>query len=411
VKSRAEALPAAVLLVALSAMAPLSVDMFLPSLPSIRDHFHASDATVQLSVTLFLVAFASSQLFYGPASDRYGRRPLMTIGLVVYAIGATLAAISNSVYVLLGGRVLQGMGGGAGPALAQAIVLDVYGRQRAGKVLAYMSVALPLAPTIAPMIGGVLHDTLGWRSVFVVLLTFGVVLLTGYRILIPETNRGGQAERGFTGLASNYRTLLSSRTYVAFVLAMALMFSGHLVFIASSSFVLQDELGLGSALYGLTFGFVALGLMLGAMLSSRLAGRLRPEHAVVLGASFSTVAALVMASLAWSGVAEVAAVLGPMFFVAVGLGITRPAALAGALVPFPQIAGLASAFLGFTQILIASGYNIVYGATAGVSMRALASGVLIAVSAALASVLILRPGTYDIEARPAPFEAVEGSPN
>ncbi|HEY7268588.1 MAG TPA: MFS transporter, partial [Dehalococcoidia bacterium] len=111
------------MLIALSAMAPLSVDMSLPSLPAISEHFHSSDATVQLAVTLFLVAFASSQLFYGPTSDRYGRRPLLSIGLVVFILGSLLAFSATSIYMLLGGRVLQGLGGGAGPALSQAIVL------------------------------------------------------------------------------------------------------------------------------------------------------------------------------------------------------------------------------------------------------------------------------------------------
>jgi DHA1 family bicyclomycin/chloramphenicol resistance-like MFS transporter len=398
---RAESAAAVAIIVALSAIAPLSTDMFLPSLPTLAERFRASDATVQLAITFFLVSFAASQLVYGPASDRYGRRPLLTAGLCLFVAGSILAVNATSIEMLLAGRVLQGLGGGAGPALSQAIVLDVYGRERAGRMLAYISIVLPLAPTLAPIVGGGLQEAFGWQSVFVLLAIIGVVLLTGYRAILPETNsRIGRSGRGFGGLAADYRHLLASPTYVAYVLAIGLMFSGYLAFISSSSFVLQDELGLGAATYGLSFGFVALGLMTGATISSRLAGRLRPEQVVLLGTATATAAAAIMAALAWSGVGEVAAVLVPMFGVAVGVGTTRPAALAGALVPFPQIAGLASALLGFTQILMASSFNIVFAAAAGVSQRALATAVLLAVTTALVSVLILRPGREPERARP-----------
>ncbi len=262
---RAESAAAVAIIVALSAIAPLSTDMFLPSLPTLADRFRASDATVQLAITFFLVSFAASQLVYGPASDRYGRRPLLTAGLSLFVAGSILAVNATSIEMLLAGRVLQGLGGGAGPALSQAIVLDVYGRERAGRMLAYISIVLPLAPTLAPIVGGGLQEAFGWQSVFVLLAIIGVVLLTGYRAILPETNsRIGRSGRGFGGLAADYRHLLASPTYVAYVLAIGLMFSGYLAFISSSSFVLQDELGLGAATYGLSFGFVALGLMDGS---------------------------------------------------------------------------------------------------------------------------------------------------
>jgi len=392
-RPRLDGLVAGGLLVALSAIAPLSVDMFLPSLPTIADELASADATVQLGVTLFLVAFAVSQLVYGPASDRFGRRPMLVAGLGLFVAGGALCLVADSVEVLLAGRVLQGLGGGAGPALAQAIVLDVYGRERAGRILAYMAIALPLAPTLAPIAGGILHDLVGWRSVFVTLTGLGVLLLAGYLAILPETNRRrGAGSGGLASLAADYRTILSSRTYVGYVLVIALMFSGQLVFISSSSFVLQDELGLAAGVYGFSFGFVAVGLMFGASISSRLAMSLPGQRIVLIGAVTSSASATMMAGLAWGGLASVPSVLLPMFFTAVGFGITRPAATAGALVPFPQIAGLASAMMGFTQLTTASTFNIAYGATAGVSSRALATGVFVTVVTALVAVGILRPG-------------------
>lgn len=392
-RRRAEALPAAALLVALSAIAPLTVDMFLPSLPAMADEFGASESTLQLAVTLFIISFAGSQLVYGPASDRIGRRPALLAGLALFVAGSLLALSAQSVEVLLAGRVVQGLGGGAGPAVAQAIVLDVYGRQRAARVLSYMAIALPLAPAIAPIFGGFLHDAFGWHSVFTTLAVIGVLLALAYGLGIPETRpKRAPGTNGLGGLMRDYRTIFSSRTYLAYAAVMGLMFGGQLVFISSSSFVLQEEFGLSAQWFGFSFGLVALGIMAGATLSSRLVVRLPSHRIVLLGTALAAAASALM--LAWVVAAEASgvwSVLVPMFVTAVGLGLTRPAAMAGALVPFPHIAGLASALLGFSQMLIASTYNIAYGALVPVGADALAAGVAVSVGAALLAVLVLRP--------------------
>ncbi|MSQ36112.1 MAG: Bcr/CflA family efflux MFS transporter [Dehalococcoidia bacterium] len=392
-RRRAEALPAAALLVALSAVAPLSVDMFLPSMPALRAEFGASEALLQLAVTLFIISFAASQLVYGPASDRLGRRPLLLVGMALFTAGGLLALFAQSAEMLLAGRVLQGLGGGAGPALAQAIVLDVYGRERAARVLSYMAIALPLAPAVAPIIGGGLHEAFGWHAVFATLTALGVLLAVLYRLMLPETNVGrGAGPRGIAGLAADYRTVLSNHTYVGYALVMGLMFAGQLVFISSSSFVLIDELGLNPQMYGLSFGFVALGLMAGATLSSRLTGRVSGGQLVLVGAATAAVSSLLMAAVMWAGGAHVLTLLAPMFVTALGLGLTRPSAMAGALVQFPHIAGLASSVLGFSTMLVATTYNIAYGALVAPSSTALATGVWLAVTAGLLAVLVLRPG-------------------
>lgn len=392
-RRRAEALPALVLLIALTAMAPLSVDMFLPSMPTMSEEFAAKESTLQLAVTLFIICFAGSQLFYGPFSDRYGRRPTLIVGLTIFVAGSLVALSAQSVGMLLAGRVLQGLGGGAGPAIGQAIVLDVYGRERAGRVIAYMAIALPLAPAIAPIIGGFLHDAWGWHSVFVTLSLLGVVLLVAYLVLLPETNRREKTPgRGVSGLVADYRALISNRTFSTYALIMGLMFGGQLVFISSSSFVLIDELGLGAKAYGLSFAFVAGGIMGGATLSARLVRRGWTHGAVLLGVSTAASAATVLALLAWFGVHHVAAVLLPMFVVALGLGMTRAPAMATALIPFTGMAGMASATLGFSQMLIASTYNIAYSALVEAGTTALATGVFLSIGASLVAVLLLRPG-------------------
>jgi DHA1 family bicyclomycin/chloramphenicol resistance-like MFS transporter len=391
-RRRAESVAGVALLIALTAVAPLAVDMFLPSMPTMADEFGVPSSTMQLAVTLFLLSFAASQLVYGPASDRWGRRPVLMAGLGLFVAGGVIALLAPSAEVLIAGRIVQGLGGGAGPAIGRAMVLDVFGRARAARVMAYMTIATPLAPAIAPIIGGVLHDVFDWRSVFVTLIAIGVLLLVGYRTLLPESNRRPDAGAlDARRMTSNYGTLFRSRPFVAYSLLMGLMFSAQLVFISGSSFVLIDELGLSARLFGLSFGFVAIGIMSGAWVSSRLVTRWIETRVVLLGAVTASGASLVMAALAWSGADSPWAVLLPMFATAGGLGISRPPAMAGALIPFPQMAGLASAVMGFTQMIFATIYNITYSSLVEVDQVALSSGVAFAATAALVAFLLIRP--------------------
>ena len=391
-RRRAESIPAAALLIALTAVAPLAIDMFLPSMPAMAEEFDIPSSTIQLAVSLFLLAFAASQLVYGPASDRFGRRPVLIAGLALFVAGGAIALVSPSAEVLIASRVVQGLGGGVGPAIARAIVLDVFGRDRAGRVLAYMTIATPLAPAIAPIIGGLLQEVFDWRAVFVTLVALGVFLIVAYRLLIPETNR--RPDRGATNvgqMSQNYGGLFRSRSFVAYSLVIGLMFSGQLVFISGSSFVFIDEHGLSAGFFGLGFGFVAVGIMSGAWLSSRLIGRWRDTNIVLLGAVVAAGASAVMAALAWAGAANPWAVLVPMFAAAGGFGIARPPAMAGALIPFPQMAGLASAVLGFAQMIFAATYNIAFSALVEVDQVAMTSGIAAAAVVALVAILALRP--------------------
>ena len=388
----------ATLLISFAAIAPLSIDMFLPSMPAMSAEFQASEATLTLGVTLFLVTFAGSQLFYGPASDRWGRRPVMFLGLGIFILGGIACFTADTTEQLIAGRILQGLGGGVGPSLANAMVLDIYGREGAARMIGYMSIAIPLAPAIAPIIGGFLQDAFGWQSVFIVLTSLGVTLAITYRFMLPET-RPALVE-GRPSLAANYRTLFASPTFVGFSLIMGLMFGGQLLFISTSSFVLINRLGLDPRVYGLSFGLVALGLMAGAALSSRLVQTMEPRAVVLRGIAVSVIATGSMAAISLGGVEHPFAVIVPMFGSAFGMGMSRPSAMAGALVPFPQFAGQASSMLGFSQMALASTYNITYTQFIAPGIIALAVGMFAATLAALLTVLILRPGASESAAEP-----------
>ena len=180
-----------VVLVGLTALAPLSIDMFLPSMPRMAEQFNTAPSQIQLAVTLFIIAMAISQLLFGPFSDRFGRRRTMLTGVAVYAIAGALCGFATTVALLLVGRVCQGFGGGSGPSVGRAVVRDVYGKEKTAEVLSTMMTVMALAPMLAPVLGGFLQVTFGWQSVFTVLGGMGVIFFLLFAFFSPSTNHMG----------------------------------------------------------------------------------------------------------------------------------------------------------------------------------------------------------------------------
>jgi DHA1 family bicyclomycin/chloramphenicol resistance-like MFS transporter len=361
-----------VLLTAIVGLGALSIDMSLPSLPAMMLAFDADAATAQLTVTLFLAALAASQLFWGPLSDRLGRRGVLLSGLGVYAAAGIVCGITPTMGALIVARVAQALGAGSGPVIARAIVRDLYDAPRAARVLAAMGTAQALTPILAPIIGGWVHVLGGWRAVFLVLAGFGLAFVLAAWRIVPETNvyagEHDAANRGVTALLEDPR-------YVAYVAAAALMFSGQFAFITGSSFALITILGLSPTAYGLCFGAVASGLMLGNFVSVRLGPRLGIDAMIRGGTVIGAVAGAVMAALAWAGAASVASIVVPMFGYAFGLGWVLPNAMAGAIAPFPRMAGLAAAGAGFVQLTGSALYAIAVSHTYDGTLRPMTTAV------------------------------------
>ena len=344
------------------AIGSLSIDMTLPSLPATAQALGAPAATVQLTVTLFLAAFALAQLLHGPLSDRLGRRRIVLGGLAVHVVGGLACWMAPTARLLVAARVLQAAGAGSGPVVGRAVIRDLYEPDQAARVLGYMGTAQALTPILAPIVGGVVHQTFGWRAVYLVLALCGATLLSFAALLVPETNRLRDPNALRPGhLATNAADLLGDRTFLGYVLVAALMFGGQFAFISGSSFVLIEVLEVAPDVYGLCFGLVAFGLMTGSFLTARLTPRLGIDRIIAAGSWLSAAAGGLMAVLALGGVWTVLAVIGPMYGFAVGVGIVLPAAVAGAIGPFPRTAGLASAVLGFIQLTSASAYGILVG--------------------------------------------------
>jgi len=346
------------LLTAIVGIGALSIDTFLPSLPAIARQFRTDDATAQLTVTLFVAAFAAAQLVLGPLSDRLGRRRVLLGGLALYVAGASVATVAPDPWVLVAARVVQGFGAGTGPVVGRAIVRDVYPREHGARVLALMATAQALTPILAPILGGWLHVAFGWRSVFALHAALGVVFLAGARELVAETAPRHDPAAPEAGLLAGARALLGDSTFTGYVAAVALVFGGQFAFISGSSFVLIGLLGVAPDRFGYCFGAVAFGLMTGSFLAARLTARLGVRRLVRGGSFLAAAGGVAIAVQPLAGRASVAGIVAPMLVYAVGAGVVMPSGMAGAIGPFPRRAGLASALLGFLQMAGSAAYAI-----------------------------------------------------
>lgn len=364
---RATGVPVTVLLIALVGLGPISTDLYLPSLPSMTRALGVPVGEVQLTLSVFLVGFAAAQLLYGPLSDRFGRRPILLIGLAIYVAASLACALATSIDVLIAARFVQALGGCAGPVLCRAVVRDVHGREGAARVMAYLSSAVALAPALGPIVGGFLEVWSGWRANLVALAVYGTAGLAAASLILPETNRAPDpsAVRPQRMLI-NYAGLLSRRVYLGYVLCCTFAYSAIFSFISGSSFVLVDRIGLRPDQYGFCFAAVAGGYMGGALTAGRLTRRLGIDRLIRLGSAVAACGGATLFAIGWSGVAPhgiagAVAIVAPMMLCIAGIGLVLPNAMAGAIGPFPQMAGAASALLGFTQMTIAAMVGIAIG--------------------------------------------------
>lgn len=380
------------LLTGLVAFGPVSTDLYLPSLPAMVRSFDTDVSTVQLTLSVFVFGFAISQLIYGPLSDRFGRRPVLLAGIATYFVASLLCLLATSIELLIAGRLLQALGACAGPVLARAAVRDVYPRDQAARVLSYMASAMALMPAVAPIFGGLMESTIGWRGNFALLALFGAVLLWGTWQLLEETNhhQDGHALQLWK-IFGNYRLLLRDRRFLGHTLTIGFAFAALFCFISGSSFVLIDVLQVDTRLFGFAFGCVVFGYVSGTFLSGRIGQRIGLPRMIRVGILLGIAAGAGLAVLAWAGVQTVAAVVLPTSLYFLSVGLVLPNTTAAAINPYPTMAGSASAMLGFIQMAV--------GAVAGWLVGVLHNGTTIpmasvlfamAVAAALAHAMVPR---------------------
>jgi MFS transporter, DHA1 family, multidrug resistance protein len=344
-----------ILLTGLVMIGQMSTSMYLPSLPSLADDLDVEPSGVKLTMTVFLAAFAVAQLFFGPLSDRYGRRPALFLGLALYVVGTAGCAIAPDLGSLIVGRFVQGFGACSGPAIARATVRDRYERAEAARVLAYIGMAMAVGPAVGPIIGGVLQVHFGWRTIFIALVAFGLVVwIAAARGLSESLAKPNLDALEPTRLARNYFTLLTHRVFVGNMLVTAFIFGGMFTYATAVPFVLIEQLDMSPDLFGMVFIFTVTGSVTGSTIASRTALSVRGDVMTAIGAMTSLTGGALMLCFILAGLVSPATVVGSMMIFMCGFGMAAPNALAGAMAPFPMMAGAASAMIGFAQMGLAA---------------------------------------------------------
>jgi DHA1 family bicyclomycin/chloramphenicol resistance-like MFS transporter len=375
-----------VLLGALIAVAPFAMDIYLASMPSMTRALGATAEEVQLTLSVYMYGWGIAQLFAGPLSDRFGRRPALLGGLAVFIAASVACALSRNVFVLIAARLVQAVSMASIAVVPRAVVRDLYSGDKAAHILSLMGVVLGVAPVVAPILGSHVHGLLGWQANFVLVALYGAILWFFVRTALPETLARREARATHPRvIAANFRRLLRSRTYTGCMLVAAFGFSGLFAFLAGSAFVFVTVLGESERGFGLLFGAVMLGNITGSAIGSRLVRKVGIERMVRAGTSLMLVAGVTLGALALAGPKHPAMIVVPMFLFMVAFMLTMPPATAAALTPFPDIAGSASSLLSFFQFVVASTAALLVGSMFDGTARPMAVTIAVASLGAFAS--------------------------
>jgi len=344
------AVPSIGILVAVSMLQPIGINMFVPSIPGMRVAFGTDATTIQLTISLYLVATAIAMLVLGPLSDRFGRRPVLLTGLFCFALGSAAAALAESMTVLLAARAVQAVGASAGLALARAIVRDVYDRERSASVIGYVTMGMSVAPMVAPVAGGVIDELFGWRASFWLMGLFGIAVLLAALPWLPETHATRGAAAGPRALIASFGQLLRTRAFWIYTGTVALASAVFYAFIGGATHVASAVLQLSPSVYGVYFILIAFGYLVGNYLSGRYAARLGLATMINLGNLVALVALAAGGALAALHVLHPLAFFGPLLFVTLGTGLTLPSGMAGGVSVRPDLSGAAAGLMGSTQV-------------------------------------------------------------
>ncbi len=350
------------LLALLTAIGPLSTDMYLPSLPAIGTALATDTRHVQLTLSVFIAGFAVGQIIYGPLSDRYGRKPVMLAAMTLFLAGSIMCTFAQSIDQLTAARFIQAIGGCGPVVLARAIVRDFFAGSSAARLLSFMGALMGLVPAIAPVLGSLLQVYFGWRANFAVMTIISVGLLINIIILLPESlHQKRQTNWSASSMLKDFAYLLQKRIFIRYLLAVCLGYAGLFAFISGSSFVLQSHYGLSELAFGFSFGLCVTGYITGTLIGARMTGRKGIDYCIWWGTV--VLAAASVALLVWTFLTpyNVWAVLVPILFYGIGIGLVLPQSTAGGLTPFPEMAGTASSLLGFCQMSSAALTGIALG--------------------------------------------------
>lgn len=384
---------------ALTALGPLSIDMYLPALPSLSADLRASESAVQATITGMLVGLSVGQLLIGPWSDAVGRRRPLIIGVATHVLSSVLCAFAPTVTFLTGARVLQGLAGAAVSVVSMAIVRDLFSGMAAAQLLSRLMLVVGIAPILAPSLGGFVLAATTWRGIFVVLAVAAFLLIwvavLGLRETLPvERRRPAQPAQ----VLRTYAALLRDREFMALVVIGGLVFATLFAYISGSSFVLQNVYGLSTGTFATVFGANAFGLVLATQANPWLVRRVGPRRVLQGAVVTAAVAALVMVAAAAADLGGLAMVVGPLWFIIAACGFSFPNTPALALSRHGEAAGTAAALLGSAQFVFGGITAPLVGAFGDGSALPMAAVMAVTMSvAATLSLTLVRDSTVPVE--------------
>ncbi len=338
------------LLVALGSFGSLTMSIYTPVMPSVGADLGAGSDSVKLTLTTYMLGFAVGQLFYGPLSDRYGRRPVLLVGVSFFIATTFACSLAPSIGSLIGLRVLQGLGAASGAVLSRALTRDAYSAHEMPVVMSWISLGMNISPSIGPTLGGFLGEWLSWRATFWFVGGFGLVLLLVSSLGLMETNRHRSAHVDLGSLLRGSGEMLSDRHFLGYVLTLGFAMAINFGMLAGAPFILQDRLGFSPQEFGLISLLSIGGFTAGTFTNNRLVGRVAPTAIMSVAGWFHVFALVVMGTLSLSGVVAWWAIIGPHMVLSFGSGMIMPNSNAGALGLFPRLAGTAASWVGLAQM-------------------------------------------------------------
>ncbi len=393
----ARAVPALAILVpilgALSAFAPMSIDMYLPSTDHLVEVFATSSDRVQWTLSSFILGYAIAHLFWGPVSDRFGRRPLLAIGIGLYSVASLGCLLAPTIEAMIVLRALQGLGAAAAPLLARAVIRDLFDRDRGARILSLMWMVMSAAPMLAPIIGGQLFKFFGWESVFWVLTLFGVICFALVILVLAESlpleRRTGHNP---IEMMVSYGELLVHRRFLGYSLCGSFLFAAMFVYISSTPFVFIGLYGVTEEHYGFLFAIHVAVMMAGAFINSRIVERFGIDRIIRVGVVWAAIMGLVVLFFAATGIGGVPSLLIPFAMMMLALPFVAANGVAGAMGDFPHVAGTAAALNGMLTFAFGAIGSAVVAAFYDDTALAMGAGISgFGLAAALGYFLVLRP--------------------
>jgi DHA1 family bicyclomycin/chloramphenicol resistance-like MFS transporter len=347
-------------LASLALLGPFAIHLFFPLIPVIKSEFALSNAQAQLTFTAGVLGMAFSTLAYGSLADRYGRRPVLLVGLILFLCGSIASSLANSFVLLLAGRVVQSLGAGCGITLARAIARDVYGPERLVKSIAYLTMCFALGGLIAPGAGGFLVDQLGWRAVFGLASIAGLAMLIAAHFVVQDTG-ATIAQKSGQSIATGFVQLLAQPRFCALIAQTACSTGTFMVIATASSMLMKETLHRPATEFGLYFSMVPLGFMTGSIISSKIGNRASVERMILIASALAALAAATQSTLLLSGYLNPIVLFLPGGFMTMSQGLSLPYAQAGAMATIPKLAGTAAGIGVFAQNFFGAGFAQAYG--------------------------------------------------